>query len=67
MVEANLLKGLRKSNIVNKIIQINHEEVDFRELEVMMLAILSAMKKVIRHLNAQIITYKRQIKESILD
>ena len=32
------LKGLRKSKIVNKIIQINHKEVDFREVEVTMLA-----------------------------
>ena len=36
MEEANLLKGLRKSKIVNKIIQIHHEEVDFREVKVTM-------------------------------
>ena len=58
MAEVNLLKGLRKSKIVNKIIQINHEEVDFREVEVTMLAekdlwfVLSVVKRVIGHLNA---------------
>ena len=73
MAEANLLKGLRKSKIVNKIIQINHEEVDFREVEVTMpteedlLFVLSAVKRVIGHLNAQIITCKSQSKKSSLD
>jgi hypothetical protein len=38
MAEANLLKGLRKSKIVNKIIQIHHKEVDFKKVEVTMLA-----------------------------
>ena len=72
MVEVNLLKCLRKLKIVNKTIQINHEEVDFREVEVMILEeedllfVLSAVKSVLRHLNAQIITCKSQSKESIL-
>ena len=73
MAEENLLKGLRKSKIVNKIIQIHHKEVDFREVELTMLAeedlrfVLSVVKRVIGHLNAQIITCKSQSKESILD
>ena len=73
MAEANLLKGLRKLKIVNKIIRINHEEVDFREVEVTMLAeedllfVLGVVKRVIEHLNAQIITRKSQSKERTLD
>ena len=73
MVEVNLLKGLRKLKIVNKIIQIHHEEVDFKEVEVIMLAEedlwfdLSVVKRAISHLNAQIITCKSQSKESSLD
>ena len=73
MAEANLPKGLRNLKILNKIIQINHEEVDFIEVEVRMLAeedllfVLSAVKRVIRHLNAQIIACKIQSKESNLD
>ena len=73
MAEVNLLNGLRKSKIVNKIIQIHLKEVDFREVEVTMLAeedlvfVLSAVKRVIGHLNAQIITCKSQSKESNLD
>ena len=38
MAEVNLLKGFRKSKIANKIIQIHHEEVDFREVEVTVVA-----------------------------
>ena len=73
MEKADLPKGLRKSKINNKIIQIHHEEVDFREVEVTMLEeedllfVLSAVKKVIGDLNVQIITCKSQSKESILD
>ena len=73
MAEANLLQGLRKSKIINKIIQIHHEKVDFREVEVTMLAeedllfVLSVVKRAIGHLNAQIITCKSQSKESSLD
>ena len=73
MAEANLLKGLRKSKIVNKIIQINHEEVNLREVEVTMfeeedlLFDLSVVKRVVGHLNSQIITCKSQSKESSLD
>ena len=73
MEEVNLLKGLRKLKIVNKIIQIHHEEVDFREVEVTMLAeedllfVLGAVKRVIGHLNAQIITCKSRSKERSLD
>ena len=73
MTEANLLKGMRKLKIVNKIIQIHHEEVDFREVEVTMLAeedllfVLGVVKRLIGHLNAQTITCKSQRKESNLD
>ena len=71
MTEVNLLKELRKLKIVNKIIQIHHEEVDFIEVEVTManeelLFVLSAVKRIIEHLNAQIITCKSQSKESNL-
>ena len=58
MVEENLLKGLRKSKIVNKIIQVNHEELDVIEVEVTMLGeedllfVLSVVKRVIGHLNS---------------
>ena len=73
MEKVNLPKGIRKSKIPNKIIQINHEEVDFRAVEVTMLAeeyllfVLSVVKRAIGHLNAQIITCKSQSKESDLD
>ena len=73
MAEVNLLKGLRKSKIVNKIIQIHHEEVDFKEVEVTILVeedlwfFLSVLKRVIGHLNSQIVTCKSQSKESNLD
>ena len=73
MEEENIPKGLRKSKIVNKIVQIHHEEVDFKEVEVTMLAkeylffVLSAVKRVIDHFNAQIIMCKSQSKESNLD
>ena len=71
--EVNHPKEMRRQKILNKIIQINHEEVDFREVEVTMLAeedllfVLSVVKKVIEHLNSQIITCKSQSKESSLD
>ena len=73
MAEENHPKGLKKSKILNKIIQINHKEVDFREVEVTVLEkedllfILGVVKRVIGHLNSQIITCKGQSKERSLD
>lgn len=73
MAEVNHPKELRKQKILNKIIEINHEETDFREVEATIVAeedllfVLGVVKRVIEHLNAQIITRHSKNKERSLD
>jgi len=61
--ETNHPKELREEKILNKIIKINHREVDFREVWIIMLAeeyllfVLGAVKRVIKTIAPQIILH----------